>query len=262
MEALYQEKDNNYKKLTKLKNKYLAIIYKGVLEKKTVKQIHQDLYNATINKAVISKDLLNYAIKLSNKSKKLDNNEERAVVAGNILPLLLDSKAKKIINLDLRNMESKQKTAIIKEFINENRAEGRWYYLASSHNDCAKDHKPYQGKIYVDEKAPEKYKQGYKTIQWVLDSPAYFVTRPNCRHFFVSIENNDTKSNPQYLKQKYQTHSNEGDRSFSTPAKEAVKEYQEKLAVLKTLYAQYPTEKIKRMIDKTELLLKKWKKII
>ncbi len=74
------------------------------------------------------------------------------------------------------------------------------FFLASSHADCADDHVDYQGKIYVKENwqrfiKPEKIaeiqdfitKKDIKTMEWVIDKPVYFTTRPNCRHYFAPI---------------------------------------------------------------------------
>lgn len=68
------------------------------------------------------------------------------------------------------------------------------FCLCSRHDDCAKDHKDWQGKIYVKEwalKDPEIRKwcdeRGIKTVEWVTGRPVWMTTRPNCRHFFKDV---------------------------------------------------------------------------
>ena len=272
---VYQEKDNRKNQLLKLKNKYFAIIYEGVIKHKTVKQIHKELFNATINKKVTDKALFAMAYKLTNKAKKMDHKQTQELLAIAILEMFNKNKvnnlAKKVINKGLRQEEDQEKTEIIRDFVIENRKNGRIFYLASSHNDCAEDHKPYQGKIYIDDKWDrsdkriEKYVEEHNvmTIQWVMGEPAWFITRPNCRHYFVSLKTSEVlHSSVKKMKKRHKTHSDEGDRSFSTPRTEAIAEYEDRLRMLKALYAKFPTEKLKRMIEKTELLLKKWKNSI
>lgn len=75
------------------------------------------------------------------------------------------------------------------------------FYIAAYFGDCAKDHVEYQGKIYVDKNwesnAPKdrleeirSYINSHdvKTVQEVMEAPAYFTTRPNCRHYFQYID--------------------------------------------------------------------------
>jgi len=75
------------------------------------------------------------------------------------------------------------------------------FYITSFYGDCAKDHADFQGKIYYDsnwkDNAPkdrideiENYidSKGLKSVQEVMDAPAYLTTRPNCRHYFTAID--------------------------------------------------------------------------
>lgn len=88
-----------------------------------------------------------------------------------------------------------------KNMVETGTALGVIFYLAAYFGDCAKDHADYQGKIYVDKdwksNAPkdrveeiQNYidSKGIKTVQEVMDGPAYFTTRPNCRHYFQYID--------------------------------------------------------------------------
>ena len=269
----YQKQTNQKKQLLILKNKYLAIIYSGCLKNKPVKKIHKELLTATINNKKVEPDkyLLGMMIKTSNKAKKL-SAESTGLLALAIFDLFkktnINDKAKKLINYDLRKKTEKEKDKIIDDFIEENRSNDKWFYLASSHNDCAEDHKDYQGKLYIDNKAPDDIKMyamkhNIKTIQWVMDSPVWFITRPNCRHYFVALTEKQAKYKPlKRLTKKYKTHNKEGDRDFATPRTIAIEEYEDRLKMLKALYNEYPIDKIKKEILKTQMLLKKWRNSI
>ena len=274
--TIYQEQAKKKKALLSLKNNYFAIIYEGVLKGKTVKQIHKALFDATINKKVTDKVLFVFATKVAKKAKKVDNGQGSGALAIALVDLFThikgNDKAKKIINHGLMEESSARKDELLVDFLEDNREAGRIFYLASSHDDCAEDHKPYQGKIYVDSNwksiigansRVEKYISDHHimTFQWVLGKPAWFITRPNCRHYFVSIPTNKVVRNSvKSLKKSYHTHTEAGDYDFQTPPRQAVEEYEDRLRYLKSLYRVRPNEKLKRMIDKTELLLKKWKK--
>ena len=205
--------------------------------------------------------LFKFAIKVANRADKINKKQEDSLIALALLDLFnkkqVNNNAKKVINEQLRKEQDNEKNHIIRDYVKSSDA---IFYLASSHNDCAEDHKPYQGKIYVDEKYKKDYPQ-FKTIQWVMGSPVYFVTRPYCRHYFVKITEEDAKKSLKFLKNKYKTHSEVGDRSFSTPIRQAIEQYEDRLAMLKALYAKFKTEKLKNMILKTEMLLKKWKNV-
>lgn len=249
-----------------LKNKYFAIIYKGCLRGENARKIHKSLYDATISgkKQYADKFLLGMMIKTTNRAKKLKIDDN--------LPILLldlfkktNENAKKLINHDTQKIAEEEKQDVIKETIEENRDNGRWFYLASSHVDCAKDHLAYQGRLYVDEKAPDDVidyarSRGLYTVQWVMDSPAWFITRPNCRHYFVGLTLDEVnKKSLKRLKKKYKTHKREGDRDFQTPRRAAIEEYEDRLHMLRALYREHPTQKLKDEILKTEMLINKWK---
>lgn len=235
-----------------------------------MRKIHKALYDATINRKTVYADkyLLAYAIKLSNKAHKIDADSGILAVALLDLFKANNDKAKKVINHQVQRGAEEEKNSAINDFIKSSRDNGEWFYLASSHNDCAKDHVPYQGRLYVDEKAPKEAidyarSKGLYTVQWVMGDPAWFITRPHCRHYFVSLTLDQVrgKSN-KALKRKYKTHSDIGNKDFQTPPKAAVAEYEDRLKMLKALYREHPSDKLKAEILKTKLLLDKWKKLI
>lgn len=260
------------KNLLDQKNKYLAIIYKDVLQHKPIRDIHIDLLKSTVNP---NKVLLNYVSKVANKAKKLDKG------AGAYYSLGLDTlavamvhlfssdavnyKATLIVNSEVRKYESEQKAEILTNSWKENRANGKIFYIASKHADSAKDHEPWQGKVYVDrywhnydtDGRLGKYIRDHdiKTVQWVTGKPVWFITRPNCRHYFTTYSIN------QVLEGKYHIPNRKiGDRRLQTPAGANLEYYENRLKMLLALYKQYKTELLRKQIEKTKILISKWKK--
>lgn len=240
-----------------------------VINGDNIRKIHKEIYKITLQ---MPKMYL-FMSKVANKSHKYINIKNSKSENADLLLVLFknldyNGKIKKIINKTVTDEAEKGKENLIKNYIEDSRDDGKWIYLASSHNDCAKDHIPYQGKLYYDEKAPENIvkwckKNGYHSIQWVMGEPAWFITRPNCRHYFKSLNFNIVnKYGVKELQRRYKTHRKEGDRDLSTPRKVAIEEYTDRLKLLRALYEKHKTEKLRREIDKTELLLKKWKKLI
>lgn len=231
------------------------------------------MFDATINKKPVYQDkyLLGFAIKLTNKAKKI-NASGLDLLAVALLDLFMrdksNDKAKKIINHRVDNEAEKTKLSRLDDFIDKSRDNKQWFYLASSHNDCAEDHKAYQGRLYVDNKAPKDIIEYAKsrnlyTMQWVTDKPVWFVTRPYCRHYFVSLSLDQVQNKSlKKLKNKYKTHSKVGNLDLQTPAKRAVEEYTDRLRLLKALYREFPSQKLKNEINKVDLLLKKWKNLL
>ena len=249
----------------KLKNKCFATIYGMVLSGKTVREIHKRIYSMT---AQMPRMYLLMS-KVASKTSKTVDHRKNADENSEIILLLFgkmgyNGKAKHLINHETMETAEKSKHEVIKSYIKESESLDRWIYLASSHVDCAEDHVPFQGKLYYDNKAPEyvvEYarKHGYRSIQWVMDAPAWFITRPNCRHFFKSLPLDVVKQySIKELQRRYKTHRMTGDTTLATPRKVAIEEYKDRLDMLKAMYHEHPTESLRRQINKIKILLKKW----
>ena len=152
---------------------------------------------------VNSKELLAPMIKISNAAYKYVDRRKSEIDNIGLLLILFrkrdyDGKIKKLINHKATDKAEDKKDKIISRYIKDSRSDGKWIYLASSHGDCAEDHKAYQGKLYYDKNAPDdivRYckSRGMRSIQWVMDKPVWFITRPNCRHFFQSLDISEIK---------------------------------------------------------------------
>jgi hypothetical protein len=169
---------------------------------------------------------------------------------------------------------------------------GRVFYLASAHDDSATDHKDYQGKVYVDEKWEsivqskklQKMIRDFisrnhiKTLQWVTGKPVWFITRPNCRHYFMELGINEVLEIPKTkLLEKYKMETAIGNRQYlqtinhSTSkvwyedirnAELLVEKYKERLRLHQNMYAAKPNQVIRNAIIKDNALIYKWNKYI
>lgn len=262
------------KNLLNQKNQYLSIIYSDTIKHKSIREIHANLLKATVNP---NKVLLGYVMKLANRVKKLDKGVGQYygsggldILAVSILNLFnrqaVNYAATKIVHYEVRKFEDEQKAEIIDNAFKENRKTGKIFYVASKHADSAEDHKDWQGRIYVD-----KYWHNYdtdgrigkyvrensiRTVQWVTGAPVYFITRPNCRHYFT------TYTADEILGGKYHIPNRKiGDRRLQTPQDANLQYYEDRLRLLTNLYKKYPTQLLHNQIQKTKLLIVKWKKL-
>lgn len=164
-------------------------------------------------------------------------------------------KANVIINTYVREQDDKAKQDLINEMLKD---KNRPFYMASWHKDSAEDHKDWQGKLYYDANATgddlEYAKShGLRTLQWVTGKPVWFVTRPYCRHYFMQY------SLAQVLRGVKPHTRKVGNRKLQTPARVNEDYYTDRLITLKALYEIKKTPLLRRQIDKTRLLIKKWR---
>ena len=222
LEQIYLNKQNKLTSLTRLNNKYLSLVFEGLIKQQPIREIHKKIKRLTQfrreNNLDYDRKQESYALKLARKTKsivdittdKKEISDLELIIADKVFQIFKkeDSyqKMKKIVYDNVRKDESKDKEKALFTEIERNRKEmaleesmkARMFYLCSSHNDCADDHKDWQGKIYYD-KDWAKYikdndikskiqryieKNDCKTFQWVIGKPVWLITRPNCRHYF------------------------------------------------------------------------------
>ena len=166
------------------------------------------------------------------------------------------------------------------------------FYLASAHKDSARDHAPYQGKMYVDENwetipmpwalhnAIAYYIKTHdvKTMQWVVGKPVWFITRPNCRHYFKELSVKEVLATARTkLIKKYDMKTAIGDRQYLQTMKHSTDKewyddvrnaqllldsYKERLSMHELMYEENPCPIIKNAIAKDKFLIQKWEKYI
>lgn len=314
MEQIYLNKQNKLTSLTKLNNKYLALVFEGLVKKQPIREIHKKIKNLTQfrkqNNLDFDKKQEIYALKLTKKAKNQVDIATKNQQVGDLSLLIADKvfeifkkdesyqKMKKIAYDNVRKTESTQKEKAIFTEIEQNRKEialnesnkAKIFYLCSSHNDCADDHKDWQGKIYYDEQwykyikdediadKIERYikRNNCRTFQWVTNRPVWMITRPNCRHYFKVLRveqvlgrNEDTlvrnhKMHTGIGKKGQQTISHSTRRDWYTEDNilNIIDKYKERLAYHQSLYAVKKTPTIKNAIQKDNFLIKKWQKYL
>lgn len=193
------------------------------------------------------------------RARTINRNQPKSEIA---LSLVLffskfkyDYKATTIINKHVRDQDDRNKKKILREM---QKNKDKPFYMASWHSDSAKDHEEYQGKLYYDKNATGedlKYalEHNLQTLQWVTGEPVWFVTRPYCRHYFVQYSLKQVKKGVKPKTTKI------GRRDLQTPANASLEFYLDRLDELERLYKIFPIPRLKRQIDKTKMLIKKWR---
>ena len=186
----------------------------------------------------------------------------------------------------LRDEETAQKDAVLREALKEPADTSdldslMCFSLASRHDDCAKDHEPYQGKLYVKEwalkhKEIKDYceKHGIKTVEWVTGKPAWLTTRPNCRHFFKDLTWKEVRSTSvKTLLKEYGADRVAGSKGAWQNIKHktrkewytqqnvlaTIKKYEKRLKKHEEMAEIYENENLRNEILKDKSLIRKWK---
>lgn len=118
-------------------------------------------------------------------------------------PAVCKELVKKMGTLE-RHAGARERAIESKEQLNRGRAKKVIFYVCSKHVSPAKDHKDWQGRLYVDRywraslkstgdewmiPQVEKYiaDNNIRTIQWVMGPPVWLTTRPYCKHWFAPV---------------------------------------------------------------------------
>lgn len=218
----------------------------------TTRKIHKKLFDATINKNKLARNLYLYFYKLVPRAKRNKTDDDL------VLFIMHDiDKSRKVVNREIRQRENDSKQKIMQTEIKNNRLDEKWFYVCSKHYDCAEDHEDYQGRIYYDNRAPQEiidyaYQRNMTSLQDITSGPVWLVTRPYCRHYFVAYKLDDL------LHGKYRIPVRKvGDYDLQTPARATLQYWQDQLAIAEKLSPR--TEKIQAWIDKCKIMIRKWK---
>lgn len=300
------------KELNTLSKKYIYIIYQNILKGKTFKQIHKELTIFTTHYQkehfAVSKTLFKNALAITKKSRKQyiggmiefnknykgrENKDQLFDLL--VLVPLLSNKGLDVLNvltsikqgLAQENVifETKRKKEILNNLFSKTLEEKyktdeldkKIFFLASTHEDCAKDHLSSQGKMYVSKnwkklitsntlkKQIEHYikSNGVLTLEEIIDKPVYFIMRPNCRHYVKEIKLKDALSvSVDELLVKYDLKSKVGERGSNQTLgknKGTLEAYQERLEVHTKLNTIYKSNKLDCYITKDKIIIEKLK---
>lgn len=164
------------------------------------------------------------------------------------------------------------------------------FYLCSKHMDCAQDHLPWQGRLYIDDqwrtwvkdreerKAVNVYLSSHKipSLQKTMHRPVWLMTRPNCRHYMDGIQTSEVlsgKAPEDMLRERGMIHDvgprgrmktifHRTDAGWYTPqnVEAIIRQYEERLSALIAMSEAEPRNRdIDRAIVKTKELIRKWK---
>lgn len=143
------------------------------------------------------------------------------------------------------------------------------FYLCSCHSKCAVGHQEYQGRMYVcqdwesriDDTVLKRKVAAYirnhncMTVEEVVSSPVYMITRPNCKHFFRRLDTDEVLHNSvkKLLKQHGMIRSSVDSYVYSQ-----YRNYYERLKILLSLRETCSCDELEKDIKETRKIIKKW----
>lgn len=147
---------------------------------------------------------------------------------------------------------------------------GEIFFLCSTHENPAKDHADWEGKIYVDEDWADKvsdeeyagvsaYIRNHhiRTVQWVTGEPVYLIYRPNCKHYLIPVTVEEVLgSSVRRLLKKHDAYM-EDEKEISYEYGQ-YKTYYERAKMLSYLKDMFDAEDLNKDLRQTNKLVKKW----
>ena len=208
-EQSYKEIENYKIKLLNfvirfLKRYYQLLLINDLQINALLRQLEKDFKKYGIN-TPIYKNCLNLARFLATKLKQ-DTQETDGIILATLLmkrfeKLKVYERFIHLVNQEVRNKEASVKEKIIRQLTSYGIENREHFALVSKHLDSAIDHLNYQGKLYLltnDLQESELLlanKLGVnKTLASVMHDKPYLITRPNCRHYFITLSESDIGS--------------------------------------------------------------------
>ena len=208
-EQSYKEIENYKIKLINfvirfLKRYYQLLLINDLQINALLRQLEKDFKKYGIN-TPICKNCLNLARFLASKLKQ-DTQETDGIILATLLmkrfeKLRVYQRFIHLVNQEVRNKEASVKERIIRQLTSYGIENREHFALVSKHLDSAIDHIDFQGKIYLltnDLQESELLlanKLGInKTLSSVMHDKPYLITRPNCRHYFITLSESDIGS--------------------------------------------------------------------
>lgn len=184
-----------------LKRYYQLLLISDLQINALLRQLEKDFKKYGIN-TPICKKCLNLARFLASKLKH-DTQETDGIILATLLmkrfeKLRVYQRFISLVNQEVRNKEASVKERIIRQLTSYGIENREHFALVSKHLDSAIDHLDFQGKIYLltnDLQESELLlanKLGInKTLSSVMHDKPYLITRPNCRHYFITLSESD-----------------------------------------------------------------------
>lgn len=187
-----------------LKRYYQLLLINDLQINALLRQLEKDFKKYGIN-TPIYKNCLNLARFLALKLKQ-DTQETDGIILATLLmkrfeKLRVYHRFISLVNQEVRNKEASVKERVIRQLTSYGIENREHFALVSKHLDSAIDHIDFQGKIYLltnDLQESELLlanKLGInKTLTSVMHDKPYLITRPNCRHYFITLSESDIKN--------------------------------------------------------------------
>ena len=187
-----------------LKRYYQLLLINDLQINALLRQLEKDFKKYGIN-TPICKSCLNLARFLAKKLKQ-DAQETDGIILATLLmkrfeKLRVYQRFISLVNQEVRNKEASVKERVIRQLTSYGIENREHFALVSKHLDSAIDHIDFQGKLYLltnDLQESELLlasKLGInKTLASVMHDKPYLITRPNCRHYFITLSESDIGS--------------------------------------------------------------------
>ena len=187
-----------------LKRYYQLLLINDLQINALLRQLEKDFKKYGIN-TPICKSCLNLARFLAKKLKQ-DAQETDGIILATLLmkrfeKLRVYQRFISLVNQEVRNKETSVKERIIRQLTSYGIENREHFALVSKHLDSAIDHIDFQGKLYLltnDLQESELLlasKLGItRTLASVMHDKPYLITRPNCRHYFITLSESDIGS--------------------------------------------------------------------
>ena len=187
-----------------LKRYYQLLLITDLQINALLRQLEKDFKKYGIN-TPICKKCLNLArflaLKLKQDTKELDGIILATLLMKRFEKLRVYQRFISLVNQEVRNKEASVKEKVIRQLTSYGIENREHFALVSKHLDSAIDHLDFQGKIYLltnDLQESELLlanKLGInKTLASVMHDKPYLITRPNCRHYFITLSESDIGS--------------------------------------------------------------------
>ena len=187
-----------------LKRYYQLLLINDLQINALLRQLEKDFKKYGIN-TPICKSCLNLARFLAKKLKQ-DIQETDGIILATLLmkrfeKLRVYQRFISLVNQEVRNKEASVKERVIRQLTSYGIENREHFALVSKHLDSAIDHIDFQGKFYLltnDLQESELLlarKIGItRTLASVMHDKPYLITRPNCRHYFITLSESDIGS--------------------------------------------------------------------
>lgn len=184
-----------------LKRYYQLLLITDLQINALLRQLEKDFKKYGIN-TPICKKCLNLARFLASKLKH-DTQETDGIILATLLmkrfeKLRVYQRFISLVNQEVRNKEASVKEKVIRQLTSYGIENREHFALVSKHLDSAIDHIDFQGKIYLltndlqeSELLLAKKIGINKTLSSVMHDKPYLITRPNCRHYFITLSESD-----------------------------------------------------------------------